>query len=88
MVSTKESTCFPAPSLYRSSGEVSLFCDQPKVHGRRDREPSSRIYDEGCPNENPSVDDATGYSEEEEEALEEEALSEDEEVVLLGGTAG
>jgi len=24
--------------------------------------------DEGCPNENPSVDDATGYSKEEEEA--------------------
>jgi hypothetical protein len=37
--------------------------------------------DEGCPNENPSVDDATGYSKGEEEAPEEEALSEEEEAV-------
>jgi hypothetical protein len=26
------------------------------------------MSDEGCPNESPSVDDATGYSKEEEEA--------------------
>jgi hypothetical protein len=39
------------------------------------------MYDNGCPNENPTVDDATGYSKEEEEALEEEARSEEEEAV-------
>jgi hypothetical protein len=39
------------------------------------------MYDEGCPNENQSVDDATGYSKEEEETLEEEPLSEGEEFI-------
>jgi hypothetical protein len=39
------------------------------------------MYDEGCPNESQSVDDATGYSKEEEETLEEESLSEGEEFV-------
>ena len=39
------------------------------------------MYDEGCPNENQSVDDATGYSKEEGETLEEESLSEGEEFI-------
>jgi hypothetical protein len=87
MVFDEKVTSSPTPSLYHSSGPVPLFCDQPKVQDSRDREASWRMYDEGCPNENPSVDDATGYSKEEEEALEEEALSEDE-VVPVGSTTG
>jgi hypothetical protein len=39
------------------------------------------MYDDGCPNENPTVDDATGYSKDEDETLEEEAQSEEEEAV-------
>ena len=42
------------------------FPDQPKVLVPKDEGPS-RMTDEGCPNESPSVDDATGYSKEEEE---------------------
>ena len=66
MVSEKRVTCFP-PSLSLFSGDVPQFSDQPRVHCP-DYEGSSRMGDEGCPNENPSVDDATGYSKEEEEA--------------------
>jgi hypothetical protein len=66
MASDKRVT-FPPPPLFLFSGDVPLFSDQPKVR-RPDDEGWSRMDDEGCPNENPSVDDATGYSKEEEEA--------------------
>jgi hypothetical protein len=52
-----------APVL--ASSHVATFPDQPKVLSPKD-EGSSRMGDEGCPNESPSVDDATGYSKEEE----------------------
>lgn len=48
------------------SADVLRFPDRPKVLGPND-EGSSRMSDEGCPNEGPSVDDATAYSKEEEE---------------------
>ena len=80
MVSERSVTCFPPPHLFLFSNNVPRFSDQPRVPGR-DGEASSRMYDEGCPNENQSVDDATGYSKEEEETLEEEPLSEGEEFV-------
>ncbi len=50
-----------------ASGHVARFPGHPKILGQND-EGSSRMGDEGCPNESPSVDDATGYSKEEEEA--------------------
>lgn len=65
MVSEKRVTYSPPP-LFLFSGDVSRCSDQPKVH-RPDDEGSSRMGDEGCPNQSPSVDDATGYSKEEEE---------------------
>ncbi len=67
---------FPPPPLFVVSGDVPRFSDQPKVHRPKD-EGSSRMIEEGCPNENPSIDDATGYSKGEEEVLseEEEAVS-------------
>jgi hypothetical protein len=80
MVSEKRVTCSPPPPLFLFSGDVLRFSDQPKVYGRKEKA-SSRMYDNGCPNENPTVDDATGYSKEEEEALEEEARSEEDEAV-------
>ena len=44
---------------WASSGPGSQL---PVLQGQRaDEEASWRMYDEGCPNENPSVDDATGY---------------------------
>lgn len=48
------------------SGDSTRFPLQPEVLGQNDGG-SSRMGDEGCPNEGPSVDDATGYSREEEE---------------------
>jgi hypothetical protein len=66
MASDKRVT-FPPSSLFLFSGDVPQFSDQPKVR-RPDDEGPSRMGDEGCPNEDPSVDDATGYSKEEEEA--------------------
>jgi hypothetical protein len=51
----------PAPVLR----EVVRFPDQPNVHTPTD-EASTRMGDEGCPNESQSVEDATGYSREEE----------------------
>lgn len=55
------------PPLALVAGDIPRFSDQPKVH-RPNHENSSEMNDEGCPNESPSVDDATGYSQEEEEA--------------------
>ena len=66
MVADK-SVPLPPPPLVLVSGDVPRFSDQPKVHRPND-ESSSRMNDEGCPNESPSVEDATGYSKEEEEA--------------------
>jgi len=39
------------------------------------------MYDDGCPNENSTVDEATGCSKDEDETLEEEAHSEEEAAV-------
>jgi hypothetical protein len=54
-----------SPPLVVISGDMPRSPAQPKVH--RSDEESSRMGDEGCPNESPSVEDATGYSREEEE---------------------
>jgi hypothetical protein len=70
--------CSPPPPLLHFSFDVPRFSDQLKG---REEEASSRMYDDGCPNENPTVDDATGYSKDEDETLEEEAQSEEEEAV-------
>ena len=51
-----------APVL--ASGHVARFPDQPKVLSPND-DGSLRMGDEGCPNESPSVGDATAYSKEE-----------------------
>ena len=58
----------PSPSLplIVISGDVARFPD-PKVL-YPDGEGSTRMGDEGCPNESQRVEDATGYSREEEEA--------------------
>jgi hypothetical protein len=56
-----------SPPLALVDGDIPRFSDQPRVHHSND-ESSSRMNDEGCPNESPSADDATGYSQEEEEA--------------------
>ena len=52
---------FPSSSSCPRADEVARFPDEPKLLGSSD-EGSSRMSDEGCPNESPSVDDATGYS--------------------------
>ena len=57
----------PLPPPVLVSGDIPRSSDQAKVHRPND-ESSSRMNDEGCPNENPSVEDATGYSNDEEEA--------------------
>jgi hypothetical protein len=62
-----KSVPLPPPPLVLVSEDVRLFCDQPKARLPND-DGSSRMNDEGCPNENPSVEDATGYSNDEEEA--------------------
>jgi hypothetical protein len=56
----------PPPALALVSGDVPRFSDRPKVHRPND-DSSSRMNDDDCPNEKPSVEDATGYSNEEEE---------------------
>jgi len=66
MVADK-SLALPPTLLTLVCGDVPRFSDQPKVHRPNDQS-SSRMNDEGCPNESPSVDDATGYSQEEKEA--------------------
>ena len=62
-----KSVLLPSLPLVLMSGDVPGFSDQPKVRRPND-DSSSRMNDDGCPNENPSVEDATGYSNEEEEA--------------------
>lgn len=48
-------------------GRVGRCFNQPKsIRPSIDSAASSRMGDEGCPNESASVDDATGYSREEE----------------------
>jgi DNA-directed RNA polymerase subunit M/transcription elongation factor TFIIS len=47
--------------------EVAQRLDQRSVNRQGDDGSSSRMADEGCPNESPSVEDATGYSIEQEE---------------------
>jgi hypothetical protein len=56
------SPSLPAPLL----SEVARFPVQPKVQSATD-EASSRMGDEGCPNESQSIKDATESSREEEE---------------------
>jgi len=53
--------------MNRDRIQLARFPDQPKVLSPND-DGSLRMGDEGCPNESPRVDDATGYSKEEEEA--------------------
>ena len=61
-----KSVPLPPPALALVSRDVPRVSDQLK--GRRPNdESSSRMSDEGCPNESLSVDDTTGYSQEEEE---------------------
>ena len=64
---SKKRVPFARSALFLVPGNVARFPDQPKIHGPND-DASSRMGDEGCPNESSSVDDATGYSREEEEA--------------------
>lgn len=66
MVADK-SVPLPPPPLVLVSCDLPRVSDQLKGHRPND-ESSSRMNDEGCPNESLSVDDATGYSQEEEEA--------------------
>jgi hypothetical protein len=66
-MSADKSVLLPPPLLVLVSGDVPRFSDQPKVHRPND-DSSSRMNDDGCPNENPSVEDATGYSNEKEGA--------------------
>jgi hypothetical protein len=56
------SASLPAPVL----ADVGRFPVQPKVQSATD-EASSRMGDEGCPNESQSIKDATESSREEEE---------------------
>ena len=66
MLADKSVPLPPAP-LVLVSRDVPRVSDQLK--GRRPNdEGSSRMNDEGCPNESRSVDDDTGYSPEKEEA--------------------
>jgi hypothetical protein len=66
-MSADKSVFLPPPPLVLVSGDLPRFSDQPKVYRPND-DSSSRMNDDGCPNENPSVsvEDATGYSNEEE----------------------
>ena len=58
---------FTMPPLFVVSGDIVRFPNGREVHGSNDDKGSSQMGDEGCPNENQSVNDATGYSKEEEE---------------------
>jgi hypothetical protein len=66
-MSADKSVLLPPPPLVLAFADVPRFSDQPKIQ-RPNEDSSSGMKDDGCPNENPSVEDATGYSNEEEEA--------------------
>jgi hypothetical protein len=74
MISETNGTFRPIQDMSFGPGDTPQAPRQPSAC---EEAASSRMHDEGCPNESPSVDDATGYSQEEENALEEEALSEE-----------
>jgi hypothetical protein len=61
------STATPVPFLFGYDPRLS---ERSKV--QRPDDEGSRMGDEGCPNESPSVEDATGYSQEEEEVFPED----------------
>ena len=65
----KSVPCTPLP-LCLFSGEAPRLSDRPALC--RPSDEGRQMDDEGCPNEDPSSDDATGYSEGEEEAFAEE----------------
>lgn len=73
MISETNGTFRPIQDMSCGPGDIPQASRRPSAC----EEASTRMHDEGCPNESPSVDDATGYSQEEENALEEEALSEE-----------
>jgi hypothetical protein len=56
----------PKPPRALGSSDVPRLSGPPKVYSPTD-ESASRMDDEGCPNDSPSVADATGYSREEED---------------------
>jgi hypothetical protein len=62
----KKKVPFAPVSPFLVSADLVRFPGRPKVVVPNDEGPS-RMSDEGCPNESPSVKDATGYSTEEEE---------------------
>jgi hypothetical protein len=64
-MSADKGVLLPPPPLVLAPGDVPRFSDQLKIHRPND-DSASRMYDDGCPNENPSVEDATGYSNEDE----------------------
>lgn len=70
MVYGKSGTWWPPTPLFLFSGHDPRLSDGSKV--QRPDDEGSRMGDEGCPNESPSVEDATGYSQEEEKAFSEE----------------
>ena len=78
MISETNVTLRPIQDMSFGLGDAPQAPRRPSAY---EEEASSRMDDEGCPNESPSVDDATGYSQEEEDALEKEALSEEAEAV-------
>lgn len=67
----KSVPCSPLP-LCLFSGEAPRLSGRPAL--RRPSDEGSQMGDEGCSNEDPSSDDATGYSEGEEEAFAEATL--------------
>ena len=66
MISDRRLPFSSLPYVLASDAMSLDFPTSPKVLVPND-EGSSRMGDEGCPNESPSVDDATGYLKEEEE---------------------
>ena len=64
MISRKNIPLASLPTVLVSA-DILRFPEPPKILGPND-EGSLRMSDEGCPNENPRMDDATGYSKEEE----------------------
>jgi len=56
------------------SGEDPQLSNRPEVHHLNDER--TQMGDEGCPNDNPSSDDTTGYSQGEDEAFAQETFPE------------